>query len=114
MPTFARSFVHDFLFLIEIEIANPILHYFFPGSVSPQFGFKTMADSEALSMVDPSIFKSLQNTIDNDSSVKEKFKDILQTLEKQGMNEYIHDWGDAHLISATWKLLLIDQQEEPH
>lgn len=52
-----------------------------------------MADSEALSMVDPSIFKSLQNTIDNDSSVKEKFKDILQTLENQGMNEYIHDWG---------------------
>lgn len=43
-----------------------------------------MADSEALSMVDPSIFKNLQNTIDKDSSVKEKFKDILQTLDKQG------------------------------
>lgn len=45
-----------------------------------------MADSEALSMVDPSIFKSLQNTIDTDSSVREKFKDILQTLDKQGTN----------------------------
>ena len=44
-----------------------------------------MADFETLGMVDPNIFKSLQNTIDKDSSVREKFKDILQTLDKQGM-----------------------------
>lgn len=49
------------------------------------FNREMMADSEALGMVDPSIFKSLQNTIDKDSSVREKFKDILQTLDKQGM-----------------------------
>lgn len=51
-----------------------------------------MADPEGLGMVDPSIFKSLQNTIDKDSSVREKFKDILQTLDKQGMN-YVMGMG---------------------
>lgn len=58
---------------------------FLPGDIL-SLNWETMADSEALGMVDPGIFKSLQNTVDKDSSVREKFKDILQTLDKQGMH----------------------------
>lgn len=70
-----------------------------------------MADSEAISMVDPSIFKSLQNTIDKDTSVREKFKDILQTLDKQGMYEYIMMGGcpfdpAVYLIGPTGRTTL--------
>lgn len=72
-------------FLIEIKIANSSSTYI-PSWKCLFSIWETMADSEALSMVDPSIFKSLQNTIDTDSSVREKFKDILQTLDKQGTN----------------------------
>ena len=35
-------------------------------------------------MVDPAIFESLQNKIDDDIEVREHLRSILQTLEKQG------------------------------
>lgn len=47
---------------------------------------ESITDSETLGMVDPAIFKRLQGVIDMDSSVRENFKDILQTLDKQGMS----------------------------
>lgn len=69
-----------------------------------------MADSEALGMVDPSIFKSLQNTIDKDYSVRERFKDILQSLDKQGMNAW---WVPA--VHFDLSLAVVDDlQEELH
>ena len=37
-------------------------------------------------LVDPSVFQSLQAKIDEDSSVREELKIILQNLEKQGTN----------------------------
>lgn len=35
-------------------------------------------------MVDPAIFEHLQAKIDEDSTVREELRKILQTLEKQG------------------------------
>ena len=56
-------------------------------------GFGAESDSHAL--VDPAMFQNLQAKIDEDSSVREELKNILQNLEKQGMSTEIL----AHLIS---------------
>lgn len=37
-------------------------------------------------MVNPAIFEHLQTKIDEDSSVREELRNILQNLEKQGAN----------------------------
>lgn len=43
-----------------------------------------IAESDSHALVDPAVFQNLQAKIDEDSSVREELKNILQTLEKQG------------------------------
>lgn len=45
------------------------------------------ADSDSHALVDPAVFQSLQAKIDEDASVREELKNILQNLEKQGRSE---------------------------
>jgi tRNA(Phe) wybutosine-synthesizing methylase Tyw3 len=48
-------------------------------------------DTEQISagMVNPAIFEHLQAKIDEDSSVREELRNLLQTLEKQGVTNNI-------------------------
>ncbi|KAK4993447.1 Translin-1 [Elasticomyces elasticus] len=39
-------------------------------------------------MVDPAIFEHLQQKIDEDTGVRDKIREVLQTLEKQGKAAY--------------------------
>lgn len=48
-----------------------------------------IAESDSHGLVDPAVFQNLQAKIDEDSSVREELKNILQNLEKQGMSSEI-------------------------
>ena len=42
-----------------------------------------MANNPSDSLIDPQIFTDLQNRIDEDAQVRDKIKDVLQSLERQ-------------------------------
>ena len=48
-------------------------------------------------MIDPAIFEHLQSKIDEDSKVREELRNILQDLEKQGI-QYPHIPRDDKII----------------
>lgn len=48
----------------------------------------TSTQPASFDLVDPAIFEHLQAKIDEDSSAREELKNILQTLEKQGMSGF--------------------------
>ena len=45
-----------------------------------------IAESDPHALVDHAVFQNLQAKIDEDCSVREELKNILQNLEKQGMS----------------------------
>ncbi|MCJ1462185.1 hypothetical protein MMC07_000785 [Pseudocyphellaria aurata] len=58
------------------------------------------ADSDSHALVDPAVFQNLQAKIDEDASVREELKIILQNLEKQGMRE---TWPFQDTLTEAWK-----------
>lgn len=65
------------------------------------FTMGIIAESDSHALVDPAVFQNLQAKIDEDSSVREELKNILQTLERQGMGNK----SSPYLISVFWLVL---------
>ena len=43
-----------------------------------------MANSSSASLIDPSIFSTLQSKIDEETAIRDELKQIVETLQKQG------------------------------
>lgn len=77
-----------------------------------------IAESDSHGLVDPAVFQNLQAKIDEDSSVREELKNILQKLEKQGratqsILSRVHSIPAAQLqdtLADAWKSVALQSE----